>query len=212
MLLLTPPAYTAVHCVRHPGTASHRHLSGVGIGGFEPPSSRPPAERASPAPYPETVPGPSVAITSWSPARYCRSALASPCCGCACPFLSPRQVQGRSWGGARAARPSRPGHLQATAVLRFSRPPAMGTRPTALRRSWNRTRFSPWEGGSTILPSTRSRVPDFTPLSRPRRFVRPGLVSRALRSFGACASAQAARRDSRSRTGGLLHPKQALFR
>lgn len=62
-----------------------------------------------------------------------------------------------------ASRPSSPGHLQDTAA-RFSRPPAMGTRPTALRRSWNRTRVSPCGGGSPVLPSTRSRVPDSAPL------------------------------------------------
>lgn len=43
MLILTPPAYTAGTCVRHPGQASHLHLSGVGTEGFEPPTPRPPA-------------------------------------------------------------------------------------------------------------------------------------------------------------------------
>lgn len=65
-------------------------LACVGIAGFEPATPRPPAGCAAAAPYPEvdlrprphgqrvpsirSVPGPSVAIASWTPTRFCRSA------------------------------------------------------------------------------------------------------------------------------------------
>lgn len=91
------------------------------------------------------VPGSSVMITSWSPARYCRTAIASPCCGCARLFCE-----------------SLPGPRDDHAAL-----------PAA------------W---------------------------RPGLVSLCARELQGLRGPQAARRDSRSRTGGLLLPKQALFR
>lgn len=84
MLLLTPPAYTAVHCVRHPGTASHRHLSGVGLARFERATSRPPAGRATKLRHNPMRPGRGTSPRSsgpsapgrlcsgpWMPARYC---------------------------------------------------------------------------------------------------------------------------------------------